>query len=172
MNIITILAGLILLFSGRKLYWLFVAVVGFIAGYILTGEVLPEISTVLRIIIGLVAGAIGAALLLVLHQVAVGLAGFLGGGLLALQITHQLGVGSGEFSWVPFILGGIVGAILVVSIFDWALILLTSLGGAFLVISGLNPDPSWANLAILILFVIGVFIQANLLRRQRSQDEK
>lgn len=172
MNIIIIVAGLILLFTGRRLYWLFVAVVGFIAGYFLSGQMLPELSTALRIIIGLVAGAVGAALLLVLHQVAVGLAGFLGGGFLAFQITHQLGIGSGDFSWVPFILGGIVGAIMVVSIFDWALILLSSLGGAFLVISGLNSDSSWANLAILALFVIGVFIQTNLFRRQRSKDDK
>jgi len=171
MNIITILTGLVLLFTGRRLYWLFVAVVGFIAGFILTGQLLPEISPILRIIIGLIAGAIGAALLLILHQAAVGLAGFLGGGLIALQITQQLGVGSGEFSWLPFIFGGILGAILVLATFDWALILLTSLGGAFLVISGLEPDPSWANLAILALFIIGVIAQANFLRRQRVKVE-
>jgi Domain of unknown function (DUF4203) len=167
MNIITLIVGFILLFAGRKLYWLFVAVVGFFTGYFLAGQIFPQTSTILQIIIGLVAGTLGAALLFFLHQLAIGIAGFLGGGLLAIQIVALSGQASPEFNWIPFIIGGVFGAVLVTVIFDWALIVLTSLGGAFLIISGFNSISGWSNLAILALFAIGIIIQANLLRGER-----
>jgi hypothetical protein len=169
MNVITIIAGLILLFAGRKLYWLFVAVIGFIAGYFLAGQILTQTSTILLIILGLVVGAIGAVLSFFLHQLVIGVAAFVGGGLLALRIIDIIGLGNFEFSWIPFIIGGLFGAILITAVFDWALIILSSLSGAFLISSGTNSNISWSNLAILTLIIIGVFIQTSLILRERAQ---
>jgi hypothetical protein len=168
MNILSIIIGLILLFVGRKLYWLFVAVVGFAVGFYLAGLLLPQTAPIVHVLIGLVAGVLGAAFAVFLHQLAVGIAGFIGGGWLALQLLSLLGFSAAGLNWIPFIIGGIIGAVLVVLVFDWALIVLSSLAGAFLVGSAINILALWSDLIILVLFLIGLVTQASILKRDRE----
>src|SRR3972149_6375751 len=107
MNIILALLGAALLAFGRKLFWLLVAVIGFMVGFYLAGQFLGDQSGWLILVIALVAGGLGAVLALFLQKIALGLAGFLGGGYLTLQLMAIFGWGNGEFSWLPFLLGGI-----------------------------------------------------------------
>lgn len=167
MSIIRILTGLILLLVGRKLYWLFIAVLGFIAGFILAEALLPEISTWILILISLIIGSLCALLAVFVNQLAVALAGFLGGGMLAVQLIDLFDLSSGGY-WILFLIGGIIGVILAALLFDWVLIVLSSLAGAIL-IGSVWQDPSpWVNILILILFLVGLLIQASLLRRERK----
>jgi len=167
MSIIRILTGLILLLVGRKLYWLFIAVLGFITGFILAEALLPEISTWLLILISLIIGSLCALLAVFVNQLAVALAGFLGGGMLAVQLIDFFDLSSGGY-WILFLIGGIIGIILAALLFDWVLIVLSSLAGAIL-IGSVWQDPSpWVNILILILFLVGLLIQASLLRRERK----
>jgi hypothetical protein len=170
MTILRVIFGLLLLFAGRKLYWLFVAVVGFVAGFTLAEQIFPQSSMLVQIVIGLIGGLIGAALAIFLNRLAVGLAGFLGGGLLAMRILVMIGIGNGDFNWIPFIIGGIIGAVLVALIFDWALIVLSSLGGAVLIGSVWNTTATWLNLVILVLFLIGIIVQASGLRQEADKS--
>jgi len=110
--ILRILLGTVLLFAGRKLYWLFIAVVGFSAGFLLANFLVPQSSTWLLILIGLIIGSLCALLAVFLNRLAVVLVGFLGGGLLASQLLAYFEVGSGDFTWISFIIGGIIGIIL------------------------------------------------------------
>jgi len=167
MSIIRILTGLILLLVGRKLYWLFIAVLGFITGFILAEALLPEISTWLLILISLIIGSLCALLAVFVNQLAVALAGFLGGGMLAVQLIDFFDLSSGGY-WILFLIGGIIGIILAALLFDWVLIVLSSLAGAIL-IGSVWQDPSpWVNILILILFLVGLLIQASLLRHERK----
>ena len=160
--------GTVLLFAGRKLYWLFIAVVGFIAGFLLTNSLVPQSSTWLLILIGLIIGSLCALLAIFLNRLAVALVGFFGGGLLATQLLAYFEVGSGDFTWISFIVGGIIGIILAVFLFDWALIVFSSLFGAILIGTAWDNPSALINLFLLVLFLVGIGIQAGLMYRQRK----
>jgi hypothetical protein len=160
--------GTVLLFAGRKLYWLFIAVVGFIAGFLLTNSLVPQSSTWLLILIGLIIGLLCALLAIFLNRLAVALVGFFGGGLLATQLLAYFEVGSGDFTWISFIVGGIIGIILAVFLFDWALIVFSSLFGAILIGTAWDNPSALINLFLLVLFLVGIGIQAGLMYRQRK----
>src|SRR5512143_3113043 len=123
---------------GRRLFWLFVAVVGFLSGVALGPRLFPEASQTLTLLVALGLGVLGAVLTLVFKRLAVGLAGFLIGGYIGLMLggSLQLNVGSLP-SWFFFLVGGIIGAVLVAALFDWALIILSAITGAALVVSAL-----------------------------------
>jgi hypothetical protein len=103
---------------------------------------------------------VGGALLALLWQwVAVGSAGFLAGGYLAGHILHASGMMTGYMPWGLFLLGGLVGAILMIAVFDWALIVLSSLSGATVIIQVLPLE----RLPDLMIFgglvAVGIIVQ-------------
>jgi hypothetical protein len=57
------------------------------------------------------------------------------------------------------VVGGIIGIIFVIAIFDWALIFLSSLTGAALILQPLGLRPAVAPLVFLGLFIVGVIVQ-------------
>src|SRR5256885_7264151 len=85
--ILSVLIGAIILFFGRKLFWLCVAAVGFAAGVEFAPHLIHEPSQVLQLSIAIVFGFIGALLALFLQKVAIAVAGFLAGGKLAMALT-------------------------------------------------------------------------------------
>jgi hypothetical protein len=168
MNLIRLIMGIALLALGRKLYWLMVGVIGFVVGYLLAAEFFSGAAEWLLILIGLVAGLIGAVLAVFLQSVAIAIAGFLGGGFVAIQLLTLFGFGNGTFSWIPFIVGGILGVILVSVLFDWALIVLSSLIGAFMVTQVINPNLDTSSFIFFILLILGIVIQALIKRREQK----
>ena len=66
---------------------------------------------------------------------------------------------------IIFVIGGIVGAILMLVLFDWALIVVSSLIGAHLIQSAIVLPPSGSTILFLGLAVIGILVQAASLRR-------
>jgi MFS family permease len=166
--LIKLILGFALIGFGRKLYWLLVGVIGFAAGYLLAGQFFSAASDWLFILIGIVIGLIGAALAVFIQSVAVAVAGFLGGGYIAIQLLDLLGIGGDAFSWIPFIIGGILGVILVSVLFDWALIVLSSLVGAFLVTQAIDPNLDTSSFLFFILLILGIVIQVLVMRRERK----
>src|SRR4029450_13045834 len=78
--IVGALIGVVILFFGRKLFWLCVAAVGFAAGVQIAPHLVHEPSPLMALIIALVLGLIGALLALFLQKVAIAVLGFLAGG--------------------------------------------------------------------------------------------
>ena len=76
-----------------------------------------------------------------LQKIAIAVAGFVAGGKLAVAVTGAFVSDAGELGsyWLIFIIGGIIGSILLLSLFDWALIFLSAIVGADLIVS---PFPS------------------------------
>ena len=165
MTIIPILLGVALLFLGRKLFWLFVAVVGFVVGTSLASQFLQGQSETFILIIGLLGGVIGALLAIFMQRLAVAAAGFVAGGYLMVTVLGWLGMGSQGVTWLPFLIGGAIGALLVAVMFDWALIFLSSLVGAELVVNGLGARPSISLLLLVVLLVVGIVVQSRLWRK-------
>jgi hypothetical protein len=169
MTVIRLLIGVLLLVLGRKLYWLFIAVLGFILGYTFSESIFPGLTNLLTVLIGILAGSLCALLAIFLNQIAITLAGFLGGGLIASQLLAYLGFIDNGFSWVPFIIGGIIGTILAAIIFDWILIIFSSIVGAFIIASTWEILSLELNLMVLVLSLVGIAIQTIHFRREQKQ---
>ena len=166
MAILYILIGAALLFFGRKVFWLFVAGVGFVAGMSLAANTFngPEW---LHITIGLGVGFVAALLAVFVQGFAIGLAGFLAGGYIALQILPMLNLEGGWIPWLAFIIGGIVGVILVGAVLDWALIILSALAGSALIVGAIDLPQALAVIAFIALVLVGFSVQAKGLKRRK-----
>jgi hypothetical protein len=166
---IRILVGVVLLFLGRRLFWVFVGAAGFIAGLNLAETLFAGAQAWTILAVGLIAAAVGAVLAIFLQKAMVAVAGFLIGGYLILELLQAVNVVVPQ-TWdlLAYIAGGIIGAILVISLFDWALIILSSIAGAVMVTHGLHTAGSSAAALALALLILGIAVQAGLMRRRRS----
>jgi hypothetical protein len=111
-NILYLVLGAILLVAGRKLFWLLVGGIGFVVGATLATRFFQgnELTVILA---GLVLGIIFAVLAIFLESVAIGIAGFVGGGYVFLSLAGMLGLDRGGLStWIIFVVGGILGVVL------------------------------------------------------------
>lgn len=168
LNLINLLLGGALLAAGRKLFWLFVGAAGFITGIQLATRFWQG-SEALALIAGLVLGMIFALLAIFLQAIVIGIAGFLSGGYILIALAAMLRLETtGTMSWVIYIAGGILGLILVSVLFDWALITLSSLAGATLIVQTFSPEGTTGGFLFLILFLFGVIFQGLSLRRERA----
>lgn len=161
------LVGLVILLFGRKLFWLCIAAVGFAAGVELAPRLVEQPSPVLALTLALVLGFVGALLALFLQKIAIAIAGFIAGGKLALALAAAFLGDAAQYYWLTFIIGGIVGALLLLLLFDWALIFLSSIVGAYLIQGVITLPPTGATILFLVLVVVGVLVQSGAMRRGR-----
>ena len=140
-----LIIGSILLVAGRKLFWLLVGGIGFIVGVQLATRFFNG-NEVTTIVAGIVLGIIFALLAIFLESIAIGVAGFLGGGYILLNIAGMLGWDKGVLPWIIFAVGGIIGVILVTLLFNWALITISALAGASLIVSAFGLTAATAGL--------------------------
>jgi len=167
--ILEIVLGGVLLLLGRRLFWLFVAGVGFAIGVFLASTLLPDAAEWVTIALAAGLAVLGTLLALTVQKIAIGLAGFIAGGWIALWLLRALSLDLGGLQWLAVIAGGILGALLLTTLFDWGLILLSSLVGANLVVSGASGlialPANLLPILFLILFGLGAIIQARMLKR-------
>jgi len=168
LNLINVILGGALLVTGRKLFWLFVGAIGFITGMQLTARFWngPE---GLAIVAGLVLGLVFAGLAVFLQTIAIGIAGFLAGGYTLSALVGMLGIQTSAANWIVYIVGGIIGVILVSYLFDWAVITLSSLAGASLLVQAFLSERAAGGPIFFILFIAGVVIQGSVLRTEKKQ---
>lgn len=153
-GLLNLLAGALLLVAGRRLFWLFVGLVGFIAGLRFAPMFLSGQPEWMQWLVALLFGVLGMFLAVVLQRFAVVLAGFLVGGFLGMELFGE--------SLLVFVAGGIVAALVAAWLFEGALILLSSLAGAGLIVEALSGT---AGLALIGLTVLGIAIQAGITAR-------
>jgi hypothetical protein len=170
-----VLVGIGLLTLGRKAFWLFVGGVGFVLGLYVATQIVGAPQGWLVLVIGLAGGLLGALLALVLQHVAVGLAGFVAGGYVAMSLAQLWGweLDSRLFGawkpWLVFVLGGILFAVLIGVLFEWALIVLSSVTGATLITQAIRVQPAVQAFLFAVLVGVGVVVQAILYRSERSR---
>lgn len=164
--IIGVLIGMVILFFGRKLFWLCVAAVGFAVGVEIAPHLVHEPSSLSALIIALVLGLLGALLALFLQKIAIAVLGFLAGGHLANALAAAFFVHYAQYATIIFVVGGIIGAILLLVLFDWALIVVSSLIGAHLIQSAIVLPPTGSTIVFIGLVIIGVLVQAASFRRR------
>ena len=167
MLIFSAILGTALLIWGRQLFWLFVAAAGFMAGLQIAAQAIGGPAWV-----GIAVGiffAIGAALLAVfLKTVAIGVAGFLMGGAVLTNLASLFGADYGLLYWGLFVVGGIGGVILISMFFDLAVIWLSSLAGAYLLMSAFSLEGMLRIFVFVGILFIGVIIQTSQWRRDEN----
>jgi hypothetical protein len=171
-TVITILIGILVLTFGRKLFWLFVGCLGFAVGFNYAPYVWQVQSTLFLLILATITGIIGAVLALFFQKIAIGVAGFAGGGYIALNLLNLLGIRLEQTIWLPFLIGGIIGALLLFSIFDWALIFVSSLTGATMITQATKLSPGMELIVYVALVIAGVAIQTALYRKSPSMQKE
>ncbi len=166
---IHLVAGSAVLFMGRRLFWLFVGV----AGFVLTSEAVPQVfpdqPEWIVLAVALVVGIAGAVLAIVLQYLAVALAGIAVGVYGALSLQPELGLP--EAWWVP-VVGGAAGALVGLLVLDWGLILLSAVVGAGAVSAALELAPPWGLLLWGLLLAAGVSVQASMRRGGRARPKR
>ena len=165
---LNVIIGMLLLFIGRRLFWLFVACVGFASGYHYAQQIWGIHSPVLVLILSIGVGALGAIIAIFFQKAAIVVAGFAAGGYVVLSLSNQFAGLPAQVVWLPYIIGGIIGAIILFFIFDWALIFLSTLTGATLIVQMAAFSP-WVEVALfLALVTVGMVFQAKTMSSERS----
>ncbi len=159
-GIIALVAGALLLFFGKRLFWLAAALVAFLFGWQLFDKfsLVPGLSLIISVIFGIVF----AWLAIKFVRIVAYIVGFLAG---AVALPFLVGIFGLEMSWfILALIGGAIGLILVAVAFDWGLILITAWAGASAIIFALQ---NWVTLSstistvvFLVLMILGIFSQA------------
>ncbi len=159
-------AGALLLALGRKLFWLFVGIAGFYVGIEFTRVLLTEQPQWVMWVVGVGAGLVGAVLGLVFQRLGFAMAGFYAGGYVALVVAERFAPGAVGIA--TFLVGGVIGAVFAAMAMDWAIIVLSCVLGAALVVARLGLADRIGLAVFLGLVAVGIVVQS----RTMSADSK
>jgi hypothetical protein len=159
--------GGILLFLGHELNFLFAGAMAALLGVRLTPLLPPQWPwwTDYAFIIGL--GLIAAGAVLISERAGYFISGFLAGGLILVEYYSPDTL---TVPWLPFVVGGIIGALVVGVFTDWALILVTAAIGAAYLLNLFALDPMLEILIGAGLFIVGALTQVIIMQSQRHAE--
>jgi hypothetical protein len=159
MIIFDLIFGFLLIFAGRSLFWLCVGVIGFLIGVQCAVSSGYYSNGWTALVIAFALGSLGAVLAMSFEWVMVIFGvGFLGGGYLLMNIFPSL-AGQEPYSWLIFVVGGIVGMCLMIIIFDWTLIMISSLLGATLIVHAFYGVEAFREPLFIGCMVTGILVQ-------------
>lgn len=159
-EIILGILGVVLLVLGKRLVWLFVSVVGFLIGIYLAERFFSTGSENMYLTVAIIVGVLFAILSLFLKKFIIGSTGFVLGGYLAYVILNLVGVEVNYFFWLIVFGSGVAGALLVALLFNWAVVILSSVVGAGILVNVLKLQ-DWVALSVFIVLIIaGLYLQS------------
>ncbi len=165
MQIAKVIIGGVLLFLGRELNFLFAAGMGVLIGFRLTFILPPQWPWFASyIFIGILA-LIAAAIPLINERVGYFFSGFLAGGYILVEYYAP---NVATLPLLPFVMGGVVGSIVIGFLTEWALLIISCLIGAYYVASYFPLSSTAQILVTSGLFIIGGMTQAILWYMQRN----
>jgi len=159
--------GGILLFLGHELNFLFAGAMAALLAFRLT-PLLPsqwpwwaDYAFIIAI------GVIAAVVVLLNERVGYFISGFLAGGLLLIEYfaPNTLAV-----PWLMYVIGGVIGALVIGIFTDWALILVTSLIGAAYLLNLFVLPPTLEILIGAGLFIVGALTQVVIMQQQKQAE--
>ena len=162
MEFYKIVVGVILLVFGRKLFWLFVGLAGFLFGLEITRMLFVGQPSWLQLTIAIGLGCFGALLAVLAQRLAFTAGGFFAGVFLAVKVSQYFAVSEhGFILWLIFG-AGVCGALIATLIMDEAITILTCLLGAGAIVGELPGAPILNFLEFLILTGVGLLLQEKL----------
>jgi len=165
-NTVRVLLGCTVLLAGRNIFWLFIAVIGFLLGSELAQVWLAGQPLWIILVAGVVAGLVGAVLAIVFERVAFALAGFYAAVFLVITYADKLGLDNMP-AVMPYV-AGIIGALLALLLTDWSIIILSALAGAAAILSVFALQPLVEVAGFMLLALAGILVQRSMLARRQS----
>ena len=158
--ILSIVAGLVLLFAGRRFFWLAAALVAFLFTYNLFDELFG--GGLLGLVVAIALGAIFAWLAIKFIKIVGYIIGALAGAAGLPIFLSFIGL---DPNWLLYaLIGAVIGFLIMVIAFDWGLILLTAWLGANTVAGNIDSllslGATISTIILAVLFVAGVIVQS------------
>jgi hypothetical protein len=160
-NMVRVLLGCTALLAGRNIFWLFIAVIGFLLGFELAHAWLAGQPMWLALAAGSVTGLVGAVLATIFERVAFALAGFYAAAFLVITYADKPGFASMP-AVTPYV-AGLFGALLAALLTDWTIIVLSALAGAAAIVSVFALQPQVEVVSFSALALVGIFVQRSML---------
>lgn len=159
--------GGILLFLGHELNFLFAGAMAALLGFRLTPLLPPQWPAWSDYVFIIGLGVIAAAAVLINERVGYFISGFLAGGLFLVEYyaPNTLTV-----PLLPFLVGGVIGALIIGVFTDWALILVTTTIGAYYLVNLFVLDPMIEILIGAGLFIVGALTQVIIMQSQKQAE--
>jgi hypothetical protein len=159
--------GGILLFLGRELNFIFAGAMAALIGFRLTPLLPPQWPawSDAAFMIGL--GIIAAIVVLVNERVGYFLSGFLAGGFFLVEYYAP---GVLTVPILPFIVGGVIGALVLGLLTEWALILVSAAIGASYILNLFVMHPTAEILIGAGLFIVGALTQVIIMQAQKQSE--
>ena len=167
MLIVRGIIGGILLFLGRELNFIFAGAMAGLLAFRLT-PLLPPTWPAWSDTAFMITLALIAAILVLLHERAgYFLSGFLAGGFFLVEYyaPNMLTV-----PLLPFVIGGVIGALVLGLLTEWALILVSAAIGASYLLNLFVLDPMAEILVGAGLFIIGALTQVIIMQSQKQSE--
>ena len=165
--ILSITAGLLLLFAGRRFFWLVAALVAFL--FVFNIFEAFSLDGWLGLILAVIAGGIFAWLATKFVKIVGYIVGALAGAVGLPIFLNMLGI---NWGWLlTALIGAVIGFLLMMALFDWGLILLTSWAGANAVTGMLAGrwalSATIATIIFLVLIVAGIVVQSRQMKAKK-----
>lgn len=164
-GLISIALGIAVLLLGKNLR-LFAAAAGFLIGLSVANLLFSSAGMLTALLIAAPLAVLGVILITIAKggvQLVVRIIGAVAGAAITLWLLKSLGVNLGAVDWLLAILGAVVGFGLMARFFTLGIILLTSLLGASLIVSGVGEfiqlGSGVGTLLTIALAVIGFLYQ-------------
>lgn len=161
------IAGVVILFLGRELSFLFSAAMAAFIGTRLTHLLPPSWPAWADLAFLAVLALLGAVLTLVDKRAGYYVCGFLVGGFVFNEIYAP---GLSTIPALPFIVGSVLGSIAIGLLGEWGMIVVSCLIGAYLIYGVLPLFGTAKTLASAGIFIVGALAQVILFQMQKHSD--
>jgi hypothetical protein len=165
MQIVNGVLGGIMLFLGRELNFFFAAAMAALIGFRLTPLLPAQWPGWYDYLFISILGVIAAAIVMSNERLGYYLSGFLAGGYFLIEYYAP---GVLTVPLPPFLIGGIIGALIIGLLTQWALLIVSCLFGAYYVTNLFTLSSTAQILVASGLFIIGAITQVILMRMQST----
>jgi len=172
MTTIYVIIGFVLLIAGRRALWLSVMGVVFVATTQFLTHFLFDMKASTITLIAAGASLVVLVLYLLIEKSTIFILGAIGGGLVGIITVNSffsLPADPLLQSFVSFLAGSALGMLLIQLLFQWTMVVFSSLMGAYLVSGVIGELPLFRLTAMVLLTIAGLFIQTRLMRQTRPE---
>ena len=160
LTIPVLLTGGLLVLFGRKLFWLASSLLGFFGGLMLVNRYFPNLDGTTHLIIAVALGIITAIVVVMVQKATVAIAGLGAGAYLGYTVLSFMELHVSFLTVVMIIAMALLGLLLALKLFNWALSIITSLLGALVLVQTMELSDTLGLVIMALICAIGVIVQS------------